>query len=168
MIHKISSSQGHFFSRISFSAFFFCLASSLVTLSGCETIEDRRGFFLSPQELTALKKGINTMTKNDVSALIGFPTYIFSFDKNSWHYLGETITREAFFRPTLSQSPSYILCFDANGVLLSIEESEGPVDITISSEETVLPSDHGTEVLRQMFHKFGKFPKATPSAKAPH
>ena len=69
--------------------------------------------------------------------------------------------------PIVRQSFSYIFYFDKAGVLRNVEESQGSVRVAISSHKTELPSDHGTELLRQIFHKFGKFPQSVPGGSGP-
>jgi outer membrane protein assembly factor BamE (lipoprotein component of BamABCDE complex) len=131
-----------------------CLAlSSCGWLSPPPTV---RGNKVDADQLKELVPG--TSTKADVTAVIGSPTAVATFDDNRWLYISE-LTQPRIGR-TLGEVDQnvVVLNFDDRGVLKSIEKRNkgDALPVTVIARTTPSP---GTEAsfLQQLLGNIGRF-----------
>ena len=131
-----------------------CLAlSSCAWLAPAPTV---RGNKVDAEQLKELVPG--TSTKADVTAVIGSPTAVATFDDSRWLYISE-LTQSRIGR-TLGEVDQnvVVLNFDERGVLKSIEkrDKEDALPVTVIARTTPSP---GTEAsfIQQLLGNIGRF-----------
>lgn len=124
--------------------------------AACSPIADNRGHMVDPVDLSQLTPGVSTA--NDVTAVLGSPTTVGTFDDNNWYYIGQRIERLAFFEPEVTERRVVVVRFAENGTLQTIEElnAEDGLDVEMVSRET---PTRGREIgfFEQMFGNLGRF-----------
>jgi outer membrane protein assembly factor BamE (lipoprotein component of BamABCDE complex) len=114
----------------------------------------------------ALKELVpGTSTKQDVTALIGSPTAVASFDDNTWLYIGErTQTRVGRVPAVLSQQV-VVVKFNDQGLLQSVatRDKADSLPVTVIAHTTPSP---GTEAnfFQQLFGNIGRYVPGTATA----
>lgn len=134
-----------------------CLAlSSCAWLAPPPTV---RGNKVDAEQLKELVPG--TSTKADVTAVIGSPTAVATFDDSRWLYISE-LTQPRIGR-TLGEVDQkvVVLNFDERGVLKSIEKRDKADSLPVSVIARTTPSP-GTEAsfLQQLLGNIGRFSPA--------
>jgi outer membrane protein assembly factor BamE (lipoprotein component of BamABCDE complex) len=115
-----------------------------------------RGNKVDAEQLKELVPG--TSTKADVTAVIGSPTAVATFDDNRWLYISE-LTQPQIGRTLAALDQNVVvLNFDGKGVLQSIEKrtKADALPMTISSNKTPSP---GTEAsfFQQLLGNIGRY-----------
>ncbi|HQT77714.1 MAG: hypothetical protein B7Z80_14995 [Rhodospirillales bacterium 20-64-7] len=115
-----------------------------------------RGNKVDADQLKELVPG--TSTKADVTAVIGSPTAVATFDDNKWLYISEvTQQRVAQTLGELDQNV-VILSFDDKGVLKSVDKrtKEDSLPVTVIARKTPSP---GTEAsfFQQLLGNIGRY-----------
>lgn len=130
-------------------AFFF--------LAGCETKRIVHGNVdLSPDVISALKAKKGRAEKQDVIKAIGEPSYILSFDKNTWYYVMQNSESQLWFYPEVKNSIGYEILFSDDGKLISIASAQSPIGISPCTEKTDFSIDHRSSLLQRIFRNAGK------------
>ena len=130
-----------------------CLA-----LVACAPRLDTRGNLPDPDQLTKIIPGQHT--RMQVAEILGSPSNISTFDRETWYYVSQRTETTAFFEPNLITRQVIILRFDKVGTLADIR--------TIGLEEghNVLPVERETptsgnelSIIEQLLGNLGKFNK---------
>jgi outer membrane protein assembly factor BamE (lipoprotein component of BamABCDE complex) len=115
-----------------------------------------RGNKIDAEQLKELVPG--TSTKQDVTAVVGSPTSVATFDDNTWLYISE-LTQPRIGR-TLGELTQnvVVLNFDQNGVLKTVEhrDKEDSLPVSVIARKTPSP---GTEAsfMQQLLGNIGRF-----------
>jgi hypothetical protein len=115
-----------------------------------------RGNKVDPESLKELLPG--TSTKADVTAIIGSPTALATFEDNTWLYISEKT--QPRIGQTLGESEQMVvvLKFDQKGVLRGIDQhgQEEAMPVTVVARTTPSP---GTEAsfMQQLLGNIGRF-----------
>ena len=136
-----------------------CLASGL---SACEMpsflsfAPQERGIKVDPDALAQLVPG--TSTRTDVSALIGSPTAHATFNDNQWIYISEVTTPIIAGTNDVDRQQVYVLSFDQNGVLQSIQHKglKDSLPVNVVARTTPSPGSSAS-FMQQLLGNVGKF-----------
>jgi outer membrane protein assembly factor BamE (lipoprotein component of BamABCDE complex) len=72
------------------------IIASMLILTGCK-ITDSRGQYVDDQEVQALEN--KSLTKDDVTNLIGLPTLVPDYTPDTWYYASRSLERKIFTQP---------------------------------------------------------------------
>ena len=135
-------------------SFFFCILM-IAVLIGCTT--NPVGDVPSDVRVHAIKAGRHT--KEDVSRLLGSPTSITLFEKESWLYI-ESKEQNRIFLPAKEVERKVVkITFDANGTVSKIKELTLDDGQKIAIDETITPvRGKNLSVIDELIGNFGRFP----------
>jgi outer membrane protein assembly factor BamE (lipoprotein component of BamABCDE complex) len=94
------------------------LGFSLLILAACSPPVETRGNPPDPVILGEVTPG--KTTKDQVEALLGTPSSIAPFSKNTWYYIGQKTERFAFFDPEILDQQVVAVVFDDKGTVSQI------------------------------------------------
>jgi hypothetical protein len=134
----------------------------LILLAGCQSI-DVRGQFVSDEAI----KQINSQqpTKVELIALVGTPTYVPDYSKNTWYYIQRSLAKRAWFDPKVIKQRIVKVVFNGDKVqeagLLSDGQNE---EISSQSKYT---QTYGTQQngIQKFVKNIGRFNKTTDGTK---
>ncbi len=92
---------------------YFCML--LIALTACTPIQAQRGQVVTDDQLSHLVVG--TTAKPEITAAIGTPTMVDSFDDKIWYYVGEDTKQIGIHPPIVVDRRVVALNFDDNGTL---------------------------------------------------
>ena len=134
----------------------------LLTLAGCQTV-DVRGQFVSDEAINE----INTKKpdKNEVIDMIGTPTYIPDYTKNTWYYIQRSLSKRAWFDPKVIKQRVVKIMFNSKSKVLEavlLEDLQNE-NITALGHYT---KTHGTEQsgIQKFVKNIGRFNQTTNSS----
>ncbi len=135
---------------------FFC-AFCWLCLTACNLPTNQVGDTPSDTRLHAIKTGKHT--KEDVTRLIGSPTSITLFEKESWLYIASKEQQRAFLPPEEIERNVDVITFNKDGVVEKIQEltlADG-IEIPYDKNET---ETYGKDLSmwEEMIGNFGRFP----------
>jgi outer membrane protein assembly factor BamE (lipoprotein component of BamABCDE complex) len=87
-------------------------AAGLLTVcaTACSPVNSFQGFQAIEQSPNDIKAGADTRTT--VTAKLGTPTAVSTFDKNTWFYLSQSSSKNAFYRPHVFRRNVVAIAFD--------------------------------------------------------
>jgi outer membrane protein assembly factor BamE (lipoprotein component of BamABCDE complex) len=136
-----------------------CLLLGCLLLSSCGWLAPAptvRGNKIDAEQLKELVPG--TSTKQDVTAVVGSPTAVATFDDNTWLYISE-LTQPRIGRTLGELNQNVVmLSFDQNGVLKTIDKRDEADSVPVSVIARTTPSP-GTEAsfMQQLLGNIGRF-----------
>src|SRR5437016_2892977 len=83
-----------------------------------ETTVSARGNLPTPEQLTQIKPGVTD--KASVTALLGSPSSIASFDDATWYYISQKSQELAFFQPEVRDPEVVAVVFDKDGIVKDV------------------------------------------------
>jgi outer membrane protein assembly factor BamE (lipoprotein component of BamABCDE complex) len=89
------------------------------SLAGCAADVEKRGQLPDQNDIAQIRPG--TATRSDVAKLLGSPSSTGVFDPNSWYYISRETKQVSFFDPDVLDQQVYVIKFDGNGVVRSVE-----------------------------------------------
>ncbi|PCJ27134.1 MAG: cell envelope protein SmpA [Rickettsiales bacterium] len=131
----------------------------LLVLTGCQTI-DVRGQFVSD---TAIEKlSAQKPTKQEVTDMIGSPTYIPDYSKNTWYYIQRSLARKAWFTPKVTEQRIIKITFNSKDKLKKVQLLENLQNENISAKSQFTKT-HGTEKsgIQTFVKNIGRFNKTS-------
>ena len=137
-----------------YRSFFFCILMGLA-LVGCTT--NLVGDNPSDIRVHAIKAGKHT--KEDVTRLLGSPTSITLFEKESWLYIESKEERFVFFPPTETERKIVKITFKPDGTVSKIKElslADGK-KVAIDTTETPI-AGKDLSIIDEFIGNFGRFP----------
>lgn len=107
------------------------------------------------QRLSQIKQGVST--KEDVLSALGTPSAAGTFDDQNWYYIGQIISKEAFFKPEVVDRRVIEIAFNDN-IVSEVRElkKEDGVDVALVSRTTPTKGSDFT-MLEQFFGNLGRF-----------
>jgi outer membrane protein assembly factor BamE (lipoprotein component of BamABCDE complex) len=128
---------------------------SLFFIAGCSPRMDIRGKILEPEKVKSIQ--IAQHTKEDVVRLLGSPTSVDSFDKNTWYYFSRKTETVSFYDPKVLDSIAIKIDFDEKDIVKSVKIQEELAEevAPIQRETPVVESERS--FLEQIFGSFGRF-----------
>lgn len=112
------------------------LGLSLFALAACSPPVETRGNPPDPVILGEVTPG--QTTKDQVEALLGTPSSVAPFSKNTWYYIGQKTERFAFFNPEVLDQQVVAVIFDDKGTVTEIRrfnQKDGK-DVEVVERET--------------------------------
>jgi len=134
----------------------------LFTLTGCQTV-DMRGQFVSDKainEINAKKPG-----KHEVIDMIGTPTYVPDYTKNTWYYIQRSLSKRAWFDPKVVKQRIVKITFNSSSKVLEAVLLEDLQNENITSLGNYTKT-HGTEQsgIQKFVKNIGRFNQTTNSS----
>ena len=134
----------------------------LILLAGCQSI-DVRGQFVSDEAI----KQINSQqpTKVELIALVGTPTYVPDYSKNTWYYIQRSLAKRAWFDPKVVKQRIVKVVFNGDKVQEAGLLSDGKNE-KISSQSNYTQT-YGTQQngIQKFVKNIGRFNKTTDGTK---
>jgi len=131
-------------------------ALASLSLGGCETIVDHRGFSPTPGSVEKLEVG--TQSREDVIRLIGAPSAVATFNPNTWYYITQQQETFAFFKPEITEQHVLQLTFNDAGRLTTLKNYDIKDSRDITMVARVTPTaGKGLTILEQLLGNVGKF-----------
>jgi len=132
--------------------------------AGCAPTVEQRGNLPNPDKIAEIHAG--TTTKDEVTKILGTPSSVSVFNNDkSWYYISRRTAQTAFFEPDVLDQQVYIVNFDDQGVVKTVDHRvlEDGKEITPVARATPAP---GRELsfLEQLIGNLGKFNGAGPSS----
>jgi outer membrane protein assembly factor BamE (lipoprotein component of BamABCDE complex) len=131
-------------------------------LAGCQSI-DVRGQFVSDEAI----KQINSQqpTKVELIALVGTPTYVPDYSKNTWYYIQRSLAKRAWFDPKVVKQRIVKVVFNGDKVQEAGLLSDGQNE-KISSQSNYTQT-YGTQQngIQKFVKNIGRFNKTTDGTK---
>ncbi len=134
----------------------FCGGLALAAMSACSTPVDQRGNLPEPQILAQIKPGVTD--KATVTRLLGSPSSVAAFDKDTWYYISQKTKNVAFFKPELVDQEVVAIAFDHDGVVRDVSHRG------MEDREIVIPNPNATPApgrefsfWEQLIGNFGRF-----------
>jgi outer membrane protein assembly factor BamE (lipoprotein component of BamABCDE complex) len=140
----------------------FCAVSGIVMIAGCATSVEQRGNLPTPEKLAEIEPGVTT--KDQVVKILGSPSSISIFSDKSWYYISRRTGQFAFFDPDVIDQQVYILNFDDQGVVKTVDHKGVQDARAIDPVPRATPAP-GRELtfLEQVIGNVGKFNNAASS-----
>ena len=128
----------------------------VLALAACSPRVDVRGNLPDPERLSEIAPG--EQTREEVAQILGTPSSVAMFDKETWYYVSQRTETLAFFEPEIKERSVVVLQFDEKGVVsdvrkLGIEEGKDVLPV----ERTTPTSGNTLNLWDQLFGNFGRF-----------
>ena len=94
----------------------------LVTLGACGVRVESRGNLLDPELVANIADG--GISKAEISEILGSPSSVNTFGKETWYYIGERTETFAFFAPEVKERQVLIIKFDDKGAMQSLRHKD--------------------------------------------
>ncbi len=128
----------------------------VLTLTGCKTIYSRGQFVEDAQVEQLMNK---KMTKEQVVGLIGTPTIVSDYSKDTWFYAQRVMYSRAWFDPKVISQRVVKLVFSGNKLTeVEVFNDNHEDGIVVSEEYTKSPGSEKT-YMQNFMKNFGKFNK---------
>lgn len=140
----------------------FGLAAVLFIFGACSPTMHTRGNLPDPSKTAQIEPGKHSRDK--VEALLGPPSTIGLFDKETWYYVGKRTKTLAFFKPTLMERTVFVIRFDKSGVVEQVYTLDATDGREIKPVARITPT-RGKELtfLEQLVGNVGRFNKPDPN-----
>ena len=128
-------------------------------LGGCALfapLPTERGQFVEKQDYDQLKPG--SMTRADVTALLGSPTAKATFDDNTWFYIGEVTAPVPLARDRVEKQQVLVLNFDQGGTLQTVHrlDKSNAHDVAMTQRVTPSPGSDAS-FMQQLIGNVGRY-----------
>jgi outer membrane protein assembly factor BamE (lipoprotein component of BamABCDE complex) len=139
-----------------------CAVSGIAMIAGCATSVEQRGNLPTAEKLAEIQPGVTN--KDQVIKIWGSPSSISIFSDKSWYYISRRTGQFAFFDPDVIDQQVYILNFDDQGVVKTVDHKGVQDARAIDPVPRATPAP-GRELtfLEQVIGNVGKFNNAASS-----
>ena len=125
-------------------------------VTACEEVVDVRGNMPHPAVVAKIKLGFHK--RSDVENMLGTPSVIATFNKETWYYIGGRVKSVAFFKPEVLDRKIVIIRFDKKGLVSKIDARDAPIDKKIQLVERETPTKgKDLTVIQQLIGNLGRF-----------
>lgn len=137
-----------------------CLGICVLAVSvvACAAKVDTRGNLPDPELLAEITPGEHS--RDEVSEILGSPSSIAAFDRETWFYISKRTETFAFFAPEVNQRQVVIVRFDKKGVVTEVKT------LGLDDARSIDPVDRETptagsdlSLFQQLFGNIGRFNK---------
>ncbi len=130
------------------------IALSLLTLTGCKTI-DSRGQFIDDQQIASIEN--KNLTKEEVANTLGLPSLTPDYTANTWYYTSRSLERKIFTEPKVVSQRVVKVTFTGNKVdMVEVLDNSHKDGLMVEKEYTrSLGTDEN--VLQKFTKNFGRF-----------
>lgn len=127
-----------------------------IFLAGCSPTLDSHGNIPDPEIVKSVRVGMTT--REQVSEMLGTPSAIATFDKESWYYVGTKTSQFAFLEPELLERKVLVIRFDDKGTVQQVEQLSKDDGREVQLVERKTPT-RGKEltILEQLIGNIGRF-----------
>jgi outer membrane protein assembly factor BamE (lipoprotein component of BamABCDE complex) len=138
------------------------VAACAFFLGSCSPIIQSRGNVPDPILLNQIEPG--ELSRDDIANMLGSPSSIASFGKETWYYISQQTETLAFYEPVVLEQQVVAIAFDDNGMVASVN-TYGLEDAQhIEPSERVTPTGgRKLTVLEQLFGNLGRFAGNQPT-----
>ena len=132
-------------------------------LAGCAPDIEKRGDLPDKDDLAQVHPG--TTTRAELVKLIGSPSSTGVFDGNTWYYISKETRQISFFDPKILDQQVYVVNFDDNGVVKSVEHKtlQDAQNVPMAPGATPAPGRELT-FMEQLIGNLGRFNGESGSA----
>ena len=95
--------------------------AAALAAGGCSSIRENRGYIQDPVLVAAVQPGIDN--RQSVAAPLGRPSFTSQFGDPTWYYVSSITGRRPFVSPTIKEHSVLAVTFDAQGNVVSTEQS---------------------------------------------
>jgi outer membrane protein assembly factor BamE (lipoprotein component of BamABCDE complex) len=137
-------------------AFVVAAALLVAPLGACHPTVSARGNLPTADQLSQIKPGVTD--KASVTALLGSPSSVASFDDTTWYYISQKSEELAFFKPEARDPEVVAVVFDKDGVVKDVHKTSSKAPHAIDPVARTTPAP-GKELsfIEQLIGNFGKF-----------
>ena len=129
----------------------------LTALAACSGEKDLHGTLPDKELIAEIKPGHTR--QEDVTRILGTPSAVAAFDKQTWYYIGERTATLAFFKPNVLEHKVLVVRFSKDGVVEAIKDVDAKKDgknVSIVDRETPTKGKELT-VIQQLIGNVGRF-----------
>ncbi len=125
-------------------------------VAGCASEPDTHGVLPDKGLISEIKPGVTT--RADVQRLLGTPSTVAAFDKETWYYVGERTEQVAFFKPDVLEHKVLVVRFDKEGKVENVHDVDATKAPDVEFVDRVTPT-RGREltILQQLIGNVGRF-----------
>jgi outer membrane protein assembly factor BamE (lipoprotein component of BamABCDE complex) len=136
--------------------------SGIAMIAGCAAMVEQRGNLPTSEKLAEIQPGVTS--KDEVIKILGSPSSVSIFNDKSWYYISRRTGQTAFFEPDLLDQQVYIVSFDDQGVVKTVDHKGVQDARAIEPVPRATPAP-GRELtfLEQVIGNVGKFNNAASS-----
>ena len=89
-------------------------------LAACTPTKDVRGNFVDSEVLATVETGKHT--RDNIREMLGSPSSIAMFEKETWFYIGKNTETRAFFKPETKNRQVVVVSFSTDGTVSEIKK----------------------------------------------
>ncbi len=97
------------------------VAGAGLTLAGCSSIQETRGYVVDNVLLQSVQPGIDN--QRSVEGTLGRPSFTSQYGEPTWYYVSSVTGRRPLVRPRIRQHSVLAVKFDAEGNVASVENA---------------------------------------------
>lgn len=129
-----------------------------IAVGACSPTVDLRGNLPTERKLAEIKPG--AIGRDEVSARLGTPSTIATFDTETWYYVSQKTETFAFFEPEIIDQQVIAVRFDSNGLVESVDRyqlSDGRLIDPVDRKTPTAGKELG--LFEQLIGNIGRFTK---------
>src|ERR1700737_2177980 len=96
-----------------------CALPGRARIAGCAAMVEHGGNLPTSEKLAEIQPGVTS--KDEVIKILGSPSSVSIFNDKSWYYISRRTGQTAFFEPDLLDQQVYIVSFDDQGVVKTVD-----------------------------------------------
>jgi len=126
-----------------------------VSLGGCATIKDHRGYIVDGALLDSVQAGVDNRTS--VEKMLGRPSFVSEFGRQDWYYISTNTRQAAFNSPHTTEQLLVHIVFDDKGNVAAVERSGAEHVARISPDGDKTPTlGRNRSFLEDLFGNIGQ------------
>lgn len=132
------------------------IAAVAALAAACSPTIENHGNIPDAEIVQSVRIGMTN--RDQVSEMLGSPSAIATFDRESWYYVGSRTSRFAFLEPEILERKVLVLRFDESGVVQQIEHlnKEDGRDVQLVERQTPTRGRELT-LVEQLIGNVGRF-----------
>lgn len=125
-------------------------------VAACSPTLENHGNIPDPEIVKSVRVGMSNRAQ--VTEMLGSPSAVATFDKESWYYIGKRTSQFAFLEPELLQRMILVIRFDDKGIVQQVEHLTQEDGRDVQFVERKTPT-HGRELtlIEQLVGNVGRF-----------
>ncbi|MFT7571775.1 MAG: outer membrane protein assembly factor BamE (lipoprotein component of BamABCDE complex) [Paracoccaceae bacterium] len=125
-------------------------------LAGCSPTLNSHGNIPNAELIQSIR--IGSSNREQISAMLGNPSTVATFDKESWYYVGMRTSQIAFLEPEILERRVLVIRFDKQGIVQQVERLDKQDGRNVQIVDRKTPT-RGKEltILEQLLGNVGKF-----------
>lgn len=129
---------------------------TVAVLSACSPTLTNHGNIPDAEIIKSIRIGASN--RDQVSAMLGTPSAVATFDKEAWYYVGSRTSQIAFWEADLLERKVLVVRFNKKGIVQQVErlDKEDGRDVQIVDRKTPTRGKELT-VIEQLLGNVGKF-----------